>query len=162
MGGVRETALRLVPEWVPREENTLADKLSKAWEQWYLLCPKALGRVHGLIAEAKHSTHRAARVVNVPFNQIRNVLHHAKEESSVICLVHPLWHAQSWWEIVRESEVAYRWVRYKTPWYRRLTTAHGRVGRGGGWTRPFSISARERLGHEPLWGGRDASVGEYE
>lgn len=98
--------VRLVPEWVPREENTLADKLSKAWEQWYLLCPKALGRVHGLIAEAKHSTHRAARVVNVPFNQIRNVLHHAKEESSVICLVHPLWQAQSWWEIVREAEVA--------------------------------------------------------
>ena len=33
-----ETAgLTMYPEWVPREENTYADQLSKAWENWYRL-----------------------------------------------------------------------------------------------------------------------------
>jgi hypothetical protein len=102
-----EHGVSLHPEWVPREENTQADRLSKAWENWYLLKPDALEQVRKLRAESKHRVHREAEVLNVPFNQIRNVLHAAKADKRSVCIVYPAWTAQSWMQVLKGAEVAY-------------------------------------------------------
>lgn len=99
-------AIDLQPEWVPREENTQADRLSKAWEDWYRLAAGAMERVCRLRSECKHSAHRHAPIVNVPFNQIRNALHTARAERRAVCVVYPAWPAQSWMEMIRSAEVA--------------------------------------------------------
>ena len=39
-------------------------------------------------------------VANVPFNEIRNVLQHAEANGHALCLVHPVWVGQSWWELL--------------------------------------------------------------
>jgi len=99
--------LQLFPVWVRREENSVADKLSKAWERWYLL--SETGR--SALASARRTAparYHGLPVTNVPFNQIQNVLHRARGFKRVICLIHPLWTAQSWWPV---CEGATKWSR---------------------------------------------------
>ena len=98
----------LCPEWVRREENTRADTLSKAWEKWYRLSAAARGLVQSFLEDAP-AVYRHARVVNVPFNEIKNVVQHAQSNGLVLCLVHPQWEAQSWWPLVlgARKEVTY-------------------------------------------------------
>ena len=92
-----EHGLTLHPEWVPRE-NTYADKLSKAWENWFALSAAAWEYVQCALGRCvTDGRARNARVVNVPFNQLRNALHEAERKGECICIVHPRWEAQSWW-----------------------------------------------------------------
>ncbi len=69
--------LQLYPECVQREENTVADRLSKAWEDWFRL-RHAYGRD---VAEwvQQFDRYKRVHVMNVPFNQIRNALRNARE-----------------------------------------------------------------------------------
>ena len=99
-------AITLHPQWVPREENTLADKLSKKWESWYKLSQAASEEASAFAGRMGESLTEQWEVLNVPFNQIRDVVQRAKAESSKICVVHPTWFAQSWWPIVQANTAA--------------------------------------------------------
>ncbi len=87
--------LRIEPyfAWVPREENTRADGLSKLIPlEW------------GLSAEA-----RASMTSNFPshewtlpgLNQIGNVLLEARDKGADLLLVHPTWPGAAWWNLVQ-------------------------------------------------------------
>ena len=101
-----EHGLTVYPQWVPREENTIADGLSKAWEKWHALSRAAWESVDCMLARA-HGRGRQAAIENVPFNHIRNVLHSAEHTGRALCIIHPKWEAQSWWPALAAGRVQY-------------------------------------------------------
>ena len=88
----------LFPEWVRREDNSTADKLSKAWENWYLMSDAGKLALHAA-RRAAPAQYAQLAVTNVPFNQVQNVIQHHKAARSAVCLIHPQWTAQSWWPV---------------------------------------------------------------
>ena len=97
-------SITLYPEWVPRAQNSIADRLSKAWENWHKITPRTLHRAELLANGWKQRLGKdAIPVINVPFNQIRNVFHSLKAENKTACVIHPIWNAQSWWLLVGEK-----------------------------------------------------------
>src|SRR6185437_8338090 len=89
--------MSLRAHWIPRDENSFADKLSKRWESWYRLSPASEATVAGFITTAHASDKRLIRLLNVPFNQISNAVASAEADRSRVCIIHPRWTAQSWW-----------------------------------------------------------------
>ena len=100
--------LTMYPEWVPREENTYADSLSKAWENWYRLSREAYEEVQCMLGRAPNRRIRHAPIQNVSFNQIRNALQHAEEKAESVCIIHPRWEGQSWWPALIAARVYHR------------------------------------------------------
>lgn len=95
-------------QWVPREENTYADELSKRWEQWFKLSPQTEQKVRGLIASLNPKPKVDPTIVNVPFNQIANAVQSVRAERGTACIIHPSWPAQSWWPVIRSAAIN-RW-----------------------------------------------------
>jgi len=90
-----KAGITIRPQWVPREENTFADQLSKRWADWYRLNPKAVNTVQRMIA--RYDMKQKIPIVNVPFGQIQNAVAKAAADRATICIIHPRWTAQSWW-----------------------------------------------------------------
>ena len=78
-------------EWIPREENTRADKLSK--------------RVPLLWRLATASADSVRSAFDMPWvlpdlNQYGNVLAEARRVGGDLLLVHPVWLAAPWWNLI--------------------------------------------------------------
>jgi hypothetical protein len=87
---------RIVPiyKWIPREQNTTADQLSKAFEQKCILKDTTKKKIEKICGKIP---------VEFPnFNQIRNVIAEVRAARSSMVLVHPRWPAQSWWVTVMD------------------------------------------------------------
>lgn len=89
-----EARITIRPQWVPREENTFADQLSKRWDNWFRLGTAAERAVRKLMK----SYGQPLQLLNIPFAQIQNAVAKIAADRSVACIVHPRWVAQSWWK----------------------------------------------------------------
>ena len=98
-----ELKMSIRPDWIPREENTHADKLSKLFERWFKLAPEYEETVRTLSEQYAASTGGVAPLSNVPFNLIGNEINKAKAASAALCIIHPIWPAQSWWPILHKN-----------------------------------------------------------
>ena len=87
-------------EWVPREENKTADKLSKSMERTWKL---RTATRHFLLSKWAHPPHTdATDIENPEFNAIGHVIREAQKERKRVVLVFPGWSAQSWWLEIRK------------------------------------------------------------
>ena len=82
-------------EWVPREENKAADKLSKSLERKWTL--RNATRQFLLSKWACPPLHLVTQIVDPEFNAIGHAIREAQKECKRIILVFPGWPAQSWW-----------------------------------------------------------------
>jgi hypothetical protein len=78
-------------EWVPREENKEADRLSKRWADWYRLTERARAGLEKVAATGNMT------LKNPPFNEIANTIREAQGNRRDILLVAPIWRGQAWW-----------------------------------------------------------------
>ena len=79
-------------EWIPREENTRADKLSKRVPLLWRL---------GVAAAATMATAFPGVAWTLPdLNQYGNVLAQAQRAGGDLLLVHPVWLAAAWWNVI--------------------------------------------------------------
>jgi hypothetical protein len=85
------------PEWIAREDNTYADKLSKLWEKWYKLTPAATQRTNALAAAFSDEKGAVPAVLSIPFNQIGNALDRHRTTTKRTTLIYPVWPGQRWW-----------------------------------------------------------------
>jgi hypothetical protein len=76
-------------EWIPREENKIADSLSKELDKAW----KIKANVKRLIEEQWPGT----EIENPLFNAISTIMRNAKTQRRRIVLVVPGWPSQSWW-----------------------------------------------------------------
>ena len=82
-------------EWVPREENEEADKLSKAHE-----FPHSIDEIKIEVKEIAQEfcdQHQVSRFEAVHFNAIDNRIRELFTEKKVSALIVPEWQAQAWW-----------------------------------------------------------------
>ena len=85
-------------EWVPREQNEEADKLSKAHE-----FPHSMEEIKTNIKEASLSfcrIHNLQTFEAVQYNSIDNRIRELMIEKKTAALVVPEWQAQAWWPIL--------------------------------------------------------------
>jgi hypothetical protein len=85
-------------EWVPREDNTRADKLSKRVPIAWSLTPAALRTL-----ESTFPPNPLTPVVLPDLNQYANVLRTAREDKATLILVHPVWPAMAWWHYISSA-----------------------------------------------------------
>ena len=85
-------------EWLPREENARADKLSKRVPIEWVLTPTARTAL-----EAGLPANHALRIVLPDLNQYANCLKAAKDDGDSFILVHPVWPAMAWWHFVSSA-----------------------------------------------------------
>ena len=89
-------------EWVPREDNSKADKLSKRVPIAWSLSPDALQSL-----EAAFPPDPQTPVVLPDLNQYANILREAKTDGASLILVHPVWPALAWWHYISSACTRY-------------------------------------------------------
>jgi hypothetical protein len=97
-------------EWIRREENEKADRLSKAVDLQLALRPAVVSLIErkcGPTApfEKEHVIRRSLkRVLATPnFNQIANTLHIILQYKIKAVIVYPVWPAQPWWPTMSKA-----------------------------------------------------------
>jgi len=97
-------------KWISREENTEADRLSKALDvQWGLSrsAREIIERKWGPVTGQESKSTPNATAVAVPlFNEISNTIHSILHHNSRMILVHPVWEGQPWWPLMRKAAQA--------------------------------------------------------
>jgi hypothetical protein len=89
-----------VYEWTPRENNVLADRLSKRWDQSWCLTYEAISVVHSRFPDAPVTLKR--------FNTYSNYLEVRERKSEVI--IAPFWPSQRWWPLLMQSSQEVHWL----------------------------------------------------
>ena len=100
-----------VYRWVPREENTLADVLSKRAAATYALRRGVEDKIrHWLTEEGQPGIHAnqwlQTSVIAPEIHCISVRIEDARRARKPVCLVLPLWRGQTWWPQVKETSVA--------------------------------------------------------
>ena len=94
-------------EWVPREENKTADKLSKSLERKWKLRTATRQFLLSKWAWPPHDT--ITQIADPEFNAIGHTIREAQKDRKRVVLVFPGWSAQSWWLEIRKyaSEIIF-------------------------------------------------------
>jgi hypothetical protein len=82
-------------EWLPREQNTWADKLSKRVPYHW-----TLSQIAQEVVEGAFPSHLGLQVIMPDLNQIANALATASLQGDAIVLIHPVWPAMAWWHYI--------------------------------------------------------------
>lgn len=93
------TTIRAV--WIPREENSVADTLSKLWD----LPLKLTDPCATVISQFMQRHNHTSKLVLAQFNNVKNELMLAEAENRDIYLVHPRWPSQSWWPLLTQHTI---------------------------------------------------------
>jgi hypothetical protein len=89
-----------VYEWTPRENNVLADRLSKRWDHSWILTPEAETHIRSLFPGVRLTLRR--------FNTYSNYLETRQQTREVI--IAPFWPTQRWWPLLMGSCKQFQWL----------------------------------------------------
>jgi hypothetical protein len=111
----RSNRVRPSYEWVPREENTLADELSKEAAQTHRLRPQTEHEIREWLekmgAPGMHKTQWLRTRVQAPaFDKTAVRLHEMIRSRRPVCIVVARWPGQLWWKTLRTHSHASRYV----------------------------------------------------
>jgi ribonuclease HI len=107
----REHAIKPRYEWVPREENTRADELSKRAARSHNLRPEAEKNIREwLVEQGEPGMHRVQWLrtnIRVPeFDTVRQRLEEMIRARRPGCIVVPVWGGQVWWNTLKRYSSA--------------------------------------------------------
>jgi hypothetical protein len=83
--------IRCTYTWVPREENTRADELSKVNSSKWPLSRQSI------ITIRQNRRFSELPMYSPDYNQISNTINHMMAKREIAILIHPRWPAQIWW-----------------------------------------------------------------
>ena len=107
----REHSIKARYEWVPREENTLADDLSKRAARSHELRPETEQEIRDwLVEQGEPGVHKVQWLrtnIRVPeFDMVRQRLEEMIRARRPGCIVVPVWGGQLWWNTLKRHSAA--------------------------------------------------------
>lgn len=89
----------LTTTWIPREQNKMADALSKSIKVAWELQPDAINKIYHKFA--------GIEIIKPDFNNIAKQFHAIKRRSTSCIIIHPVWKTASWWTLVQETQLEF-------------------------------------------------------